>query len=426
MTLLLLGLACSGPPPGDDSAAGGFATNVLIVSLDTIRPWDQVHDPEVMPWLAAHLATRGLLLTRPFTVGTWTYSSMAAALTGMYPMTWGDVAFLPGEAGFPALPEEAETLAELLGARGFATYLNTGNGVLHHHTGLQQGFVDPVFDRSTVSAPADTLAWIKAQSGPWYAHLHFNTTHSPYVELAASCLDAVTAVAPACPYDLGNGDIWVTMNEEAPGWTAETAAACQDAVRVANRCEATFLDTVLAAFWEEVERAGLLDDTVVALFNDHGELWGESVRGAVTFSHDLTLQATNTAGVGWMTWPGVEDGTRVEVATSQVDFVPSLLGRLGLPAEGFSGVPVWEADVDRYLYQTWCRGDIADGVVTGDGAHHLVRYHDGRTEYYRPDDDPREATPLDASLIPSDLLAAAEAQGIATTDMCGPESKAGE
>lgn len=170
--LLLTGGSCGRRP----------AFHVVLLGIDTLRA-------DALSCLASgrshtprfdHLAREGLLFRRAISTANWTLPSFATLLTGWLPEAHG--AYTPRER----LPQRAETLAELLRARGYRTAAYTSGGYVHRRFGLDQGF--EIFDDEAGSGHlrdkiGDALQWARAQAEggePFFLFLHGYDVHAPY------------------------------------------------------------------------------------------------------------------------------------------------------------------------------------------------------------------------------------------------------
>jgi arylsulfatase A-like enzyme len=101
------------------------------------------------------------------------------------------------------------------------------------------------------------------------------------------------------------------------------------------------LDDNLGRVLAKLEAKGMLDETMIWYFSDHGDLMGSHGRGQKSRPEE------ESSGIPLIIrWPGtVPAGAVSEALISVVDFLPTLLGALGLPVpEGVEG-----ADLSRCL-----------------------------------------------------------------------------
>src|SRR5262245_44411346 len=121
---------------GSGARAPGVRS-VLLITLDTTRA-DALSGDAARRTLApriAALADAGVRFPRAYSVAPLTLPAHASLLTGLVPPRHG-----LRDNGLAALPESAQTLAELLAARGFDTAAFVSSVVLDRGFGLDQGF----------------------------------------------------------------------------------------------------------------------------------------------------------------------------------------------------------------------------------------------------------------------------------------------
>jgi membrane-anchored protein YejM (alkaline phosphatase superfamily) len=89
------------------------------------------------------------------------------------------------------------------------------------------------------------------------------------------------------------------------------------------------MDWVVASIIDELKESGLLDNTLVVITNDHGEMLGGKEDGQIGHGWVITPQLANTPLI-------IMDPARqgLQVNTNigtQVDFLPTVLDRLNIP-----------------------------------------------------------------------------------------------
>jgi Flp pilus assembly protein TadD len=279
--IILLTLLLSGCAPG----ASREPRSVVLVTIDTLRA-DRLGaygGKATTPSLDG-LAREGALFQNVFAQSPLTLPSHGSILTGTYPTYHG----VRDNARF-RLPEEMETLAEILKADGYQTAAFVGGFPVDSRFGLDQGFglYDDALEpsRSRVSIPerpaSDVVAparkWIEGRGGNLYfVWVHLFDPHAPY--------------APPKPFPDGYDG------------------------------EVTYVDAALKDLFAAVSR-----EAFVAVTADHGEGLGDHGESRHSlFVYDSTLR------VPWiLRGPGVAAGTVMEEAVRSVDIVPTLLDLVG-------------------------------------------------------------------------------------------------
>jgi choline-sulfatase len=310
---------------------------VVLVTLDTLRADRVGRTPSITPELDK-LAARGVVFERAWTTAPITVPAHATLLTGLLPPRHGLRLNQP-PAPLPAKKDRPfETMAEILGAQGFATGAFVSASVLRaDDTGFAAGF--DVYDEVPRAAPgalhdserrgeetvAKALQWAKEQGGAVFLWVHFFDPHSPY--------DA--------PVGWGAGPTHVA---DAQGYDAEVAYV--------DHCVGTLL-------------AGLADagrgDATVCVVADHGESLGE--HGEPTHGY-LLHEATLHVPLVFAS-PGLSPGRRA-APVSTVDVFPTLLSFANAPIPPqVMGAPLFEKgrpDVaDRPIYAESLYGRHASG-----------------------------------------------------------------
>ena len=334
----LLGLlACA-------AGAGGADLNVLLVTIDTLRP-DRLscYSPKYLqtPRIDG-LTAKGVLFERAFAHDPETLPSHTNILLGMTSLAHG-----VSENSKSIVAPEFLTLAELLKSRGFATGAFVSGFPLDSRFGLNQGF--EVYDdhypakalpgerfseRQAAKTIAAALQWLSVPKGKWFCWVHLWDPHDPY--------------APPEPF--------FTQYQDDP-YSGEVA----------------YVDSQLGLLFGELEKRQLMDKTLIILTGDHGESLGdhgETFHGYFAYNTTLWVPLIISA-------PGVK-AARVKDYVSHVDIFPTVCDLLGQekPAslQGDSLLPflrgktkkprpIYFEALEAYLNRGWAplRGVIENG-----------------------------------------------------------------
>jgi arylsulfatase A-like enzyme len=292
------------PPPPEG------APNVLVIVLDTVRA-DHVslygYPRPTTPNLQ-QLAGRGIRFDRARAPAPWTLASHASMFTGQWPHELAVEWMSPLRGDVP-------TLAEHLGSLGYATAGFVGNTFYaSYDTGLDRGFThyeDYVLDGMSAARTAkalddsfksigelgrmwhisgrayqdltrgkrkdaravnrEFLEWLarrRAPRRPFFAFLNYVDAHSPY--LLPPGVSNVLAGVPITDRDERLlGLRWSDENRRRfPGPARQLARDAYD------NCLA-YVDARLGELVDELERRGVLEQTLVIVTADHGEGLGE-------------------------------------------------------------------------------------------------------------------------------------------------------
>jgi arylsulfatase A-like enzyme len=284
--------------------------NVLLIVLDTVRA-DHLslygYERPTTPNLE-RLARRGIRFGHARAAAPWTLASHANLFTGRWPHELAIEWMSP-------LRGDVLTLAEYLGSLGYATAGSAGNTLYcAYDSGLDRGFThyqDYVLNglnaARTVSLvneslkalsqvgrflplPTPTLLnlahgerkfadvvnrefldWLSRRhepGRPFFAFLNYVDAHSPY--LLPSGISYRLSSAPMTDADL---------RFLAEGWTQvdkrQIPRVAQTLIRDAYDNCLAYLDERLGKLIDDLERRGVLDQTLVIVTADHGEGLGE-------------------------------------------------------------------------------------------------------------------------------------------------------
>ena len=277
--------------------------NLLLVSLDTVRA-DHLgcyHDAAAQTPAIDALAASGLRFEQAATVVPLTLPAHASLMTGTFPGWHG----VRDNGGF-YLDDDQRTLAEVLRDNGFRTGGFVGAFVLDRRWGIAQGFdryVDDFdLDRFESASGMDmiqrpgsevvdrALEWLRSErSRRFFAWVHLYDAHTPY--------DAPEPFRSRFPPTRDGA------------YAAEIASA----------------DAQVGRLIASLRADGRLDDTLVIIVADHGEMLGE--HGELTHGFFIYEAATHIPLI--VSGPGVPAGV-VSDQVRIVDVMPTALSLLGI------------------------------------------------------------------------------------------------
>ncbi len=299
------------------------ARNVILVSLDTLRA-DRLSaygaERATTPKMDA-IAARGVRFETALAPASSTPPSHMTMLTGTSPCRHG----VWGVHLEDILPDEIDTLAEILGRNGYTTAAITENAYVAAPYGFARGFdsyaelKQMVADRNSPSpgvitptgyAPRTFAAaeqWLRENaSRRFLLFLHTYQVHGPrrpgrpYAELFG---DTGPSGAPRSGFDPEFHDL-------------------RQYDRLVRQ-----LDDLVGSLLEEIEDLGLAGETIVVLTSDHGEAFfehGDHGHGWSVFGEVLRVPL-----VIWA--PGLAQPSVVTAPAGLIDLVPTLLDLLSLP-----------------------------------------------------------------------------------------------
>lgn len=277
----------SGDSAADSSAAGGARLdgyNVLLITIDTLRAdrlgaygYAGSETPNI-----DRLAAEGVRFERVTTTVPATLPAHASIMTGLQPFEHG----VRNNGSF-VLRDEVTTLAERFAAAGYATGGFIAAVVLDAQFGIAQGFErfggltryqgetgDMSGERPGESVVDEAGAWIRGQTGPFFAWVHMYDPHDPY----------------AAPEPYGS----------------RYADSPYDG-------EVAYADAMVGRLRQALEESGAADSTLIVLTADHGEALGDhGEEGHSFFIYDSTIR------VPLIFWaPGEAQGSATGAATGE-------------------------------------------------------------------------------------------------------------
>ncbi len=358
-------------------SANPRSPNVLLIVLDTQRA-DHLsaygYERPTSPNLEA-LAVEGVLFERAHANSSWTLPSHATLFTEKRL-----VEHRAGEIRRPYLDGRFPTLAEVLRLRGYATAGFVGNIFwCGRQTGLQRGFLHyedfygspgDAFARTAlgrriayeglprfglIDVPGrkyaaeindDFLGWVdRNRDRPFFAFVNYFDVHGPYLPpppFAGRFTDAADAGRRSVKeIQLGalTGDITVPglgELEQLVGTYDESIA---------------YLDAQLGRLFEQLERRGVLDETLVIVTSDHGESFGE--HELMYHGHSLYHEQTHVPLV--LRYPGVvPSNTRISTPVGLERIPATVMEVVGSKEHPFTAPS---------LSENWHGGDGDGGLV---------------------------------------------------------------
>jgi arylsulfatase A-like enzyme len=403
---LRLGVECAGAAPADAAALWSVPvvyqrrlpheTNVLLVTIDTLRP-DHLgaygYARATSPNIDA-LARRGLLFEHAETVQSATWPALTSLHTSLYPSAHGVV----WNGHQP--PTGLLTLARLLGGRGFSTSAFITNMKRSPHPGfsrlfLARGGEQSVEDRRAVEAALEQLRFERERK--FFMWVHLIGPHASYDPPAPH--DTAFTRPGASHLDAGIETLNRIRAEGRP-----LSQGDLDRIIGLYDGEVAWIDDLVGKLLDGLRELGLEEQTLVVFTADHGEDLYEHNR---YFFHSPSMYGSSLRIPLVISLPGLlPEGEHTDHLASLLDIAPTVLGLLRLPpVTAFQGKnllpgralpahPVREASFSetngriyglrtpqwRFIYNP---GGHAPGAPGGP-------YPIGEVELYRPEEDPRE------------------------------------
>ncbi len=329
-------------PPIMSFGSGQPPKNLLMISIDTLRT-DAVErhgGTGRMPYFSA-LADAGFSVDNARACANWTVPTTTCVVGGRSSIdlaegtgTMPQTGYRPGPLG--TYPDGVDFLATWLGQAGFYSILHTANNAFGPQRGNSQGYhsiteaPDEVAARMLANGQAELE--LKLSDGtilpdqPWFLHVHTYDPHRLY-DPPRRFLDEVDALAPI-PYDLGDDvDHNRAMQDVYNGvLSPDLEALVKQHMQLRYEGELRFLDEEIAEGWTNLEAAGLLDDTLVVFWSDHGEQFWEREM----LAHAKMLHREENHMV-WFFWAKDLVSGATDKPAMASDMVPTVLDLFELP-----------------------------------------------------------------------------------------------
>lgn len=345
-------LAACTPDP-DPEELPFEARNLLMISVDTYRRDYMTRYGStrgITPFMD-ELAARSLVLDRHSTCSNWTLGGVICAADGRDTLDIGYVAKLPS-AHREVVPDRP-TLASWLRDEGFYTLLVTSNSWLegdwHHDKGFVYAEHPRTDDATRIWEYARNKLYEAQATGDagddrWFMHVHFKEPHDPY-DPPEEYLDDLEELDPI-DYDLttsyGHDQARFSLDE----MDEQERALVMEHLTVRYDGEVAYMDDLLADIWSDANNRGLLRNTLVVLWTDHGEQQYEREH----WGHAFQLHEEEVGALAMFWHNGIEHRSWTE-PTHHVDLVPTILQWFDIPTPPeVTGYPVGEAPYDRPLY----------------------------------------------------------------------------
>lgn len=447
--------------------------NVLLIVMDNVRVDDLSlygYSRETSPNLKK-IAERGAKFDRARSTASWTLPSHASMLTGRWPHELSVTVDTP-------LDDQQPTLAENLSARGYATagfvantyYCNAWygldrgfsryedfvansevsvvetmrSGALGHmlmdkfKLGVKEWPGDPKTRKSADRINGDLLGWLdeRGKDRPFFAFLNYYDAHEPFQPPKGSPRKFGLSALP----ESERAEIlraYGRLNKRKPGAPVDPNA---DAALIAKAAELlrdsyddciAALDVKIGQLIDDLDRRGVLDNTLVILTADHGEEFNEKS----LFGHGVSVYRPEVH-VPLIVLPPKTDrsakGRVIAGASSLRDIPATVMGYVDRdkpsPLPGTSLARFWtttDAQSGPVLSEVEHQTKFAPnpsipaslGPVSAivEGRYVYIKNADGREEVYDHELDPAETSNL-ASDSANTALIQSLREGLARVD----------
>lgn len=334
LSVALPGCGAAGP----SSRSAGPRLNVLLLTVDTLRP-DHLgcmgYARRTSPNIDA-LAARGVIFRQAITAAGRTVQSFPSIMTGVYPYVHG----LRSEGQSTLVLEGRQTLTRVLHDHGYDSFavtegLNVG---LHHGFDMydpeiyldQQGKKVYLPTRDDREASRKAVNWLRGRrdtSRPFFLWMRYNAPHWPYQapppfgEMFDPDYHGSHTFNQGQKPDHRRGDI-IFGQTRLPAREVEHAVAHYDG-------EVAYADQAIGDLLQAVQKMGGTGRTLVVLTADHGESLGEH---DYFFEHGAYLYEPLVRVPLIIVAPGVlPAGRTISTLVRTIDIMPTVIDLVGLP-----------------------------------------------------------------------------------------------
>ncbi len=303
--------------------------HIIFIVVDALRP-DHMsaygYDRPTTPAVQQRLAGEGVRFEEATTASSWTYPSNAAMLTGRMPsrlhVDWSDHS--------SAVAGDERMLAEYLHEAGYQTAGFVDNFYLESRFGMAQGFDH--YERSQGDEQAAALnelafnwldsSWAGPQGEqPLFLFMYYYDPHTWY--------------DPPPPYDTlydptYTGTLTADVYQHGQAVIAGDIVPTERDVfhlKALYDGEITYWDEHLGRLFDRLDAEGILDNSLIVLTSDHGQMFGE--HGKWVHRNSLYEEVLRVPLL--VRFPGVlPAGEVITTPVVTADLTPTILDLAGL------------------------------------------------------------------------------------------------
>ena len=398
--------------------------NILLVSIDDLNDWvgcmgghPQAKTPNI-----DRVAKMGTLFNYAHCQSPFCNPSRASMMTGRYPHTSGVYFLSPDLKEAPVL-KNLKTMPEVFADHGYKTmaagkiyhrgdkrffqeYLPTGGFGPRPKKKISQPHGHPLWDwgifpdDDNVMPDMKCAKWAveqlkKKHDKPFFMGVGFYRPHVPmfatkkWFDMHPKDKIKLPAVPGDDLKDLSQYAIDLTNLEHVSPthkWVTE-AGQWEHAVQ-SYLASVTFADHCLGLVLDALEKSEYADNTIIALFSDHGFHLGEKERWA---KRSLWEDGTRVPVV--VAAPGHKAAQKTDRPAELLDIFPTLLELAGLPKdetqEGQSLVPLMKNPKREWKHPAITSFGLGNYSIRSTN-YRFIQYFDGSRELYDLRDDPHE------------------------------------
>lgn len=398
--------------------------NVLLVSIDDLNDWvgclgghPQAKTPNI-----DRLAKMGTLFANGHCQSPVCNPSRASMMTGRYPHATG-IYFLSPDLELAPVLKEVPTLPEVFAQKGYKTmaagkifhrgdkrffeeYLPTGGFGPRPKKKISQPHGHPLWDWGVYPNDDNLMPdmkcakWAVDQLGkkhkkPFFMGVGFYRPHVPmyatkkWFDMHPRDQVKLPAIHKDDLSDLSQYAIDLTnLKHVSPTHKWVKGAAQWEHAVQSYLASVTFADHCLGLVLDALDSSDYADNTIIALFSDHGFHLGEKERWA---KRSLWEDGTRVPII--VSAPGFKHDQKSDRPAELLDLFPTLLELAGLPSdpsqEGQSLVPLMKNPKMEWKHPAITSFGLGNYSVRST-RYRFIRYFDGSQELYDLSDDPHE------------------------------------
>ena len=323
--------------------------NLILISIDTLRK-DVLNNSFNTPAFDK-FAQSGVTFANCWTTSCWTLPSMATILTG----------YAPGSMvldKYSGLPADATTLAEIAYTNGYQTAAIASNPYLSEFYGFDRGFewfdhsslIEPLIPAEDVVLVRDlfrqidkridlddgqllydkSVSWLTSNKDdrPLFFWIHMMDPHLPYRGIDVNG-DKSLQLPDHQWLEYGQFSAVHKLRDALPDVSHDVKKAVVDLYNL----EVEYADYVFGNIVEGLQDSGLLENSIVVLFSDHGEELFE--HGGYEHGHSFLPEVSSVPLI--VRFPkGERAGSVIDSPVGMISFFTSICSELG-----------WEYDAVR-------------------------------------------------------------------------------
>lgn len=385
--------------------------NIIFIALDALQA-RHVHalgyDRETTPFIDK-LSSRGLLFSNAISPASWTVPTYLSIFSSTFPsehgMTNRYVKFDKNEkilSNFSKNKPDLKTIAQILKAKGYHTAGFTGDSGLAAALGYNLGF-DQYTDETSFGGLENSYAkatnWLNSlkSSDHFFLFLHGYDCHGQF------------KVDKNFKGNFSTNDGEVSIDGTAEGQAKIREEGLAGRKINLSPKEITFwkawydskifnVDSRLEKIYADLEKRGLLKNSIVFIFSDHGTEFLE--HGKFDHGHTLYDELINVPLLVIPPWK--IKGKKITNQVSTMDILPTVMDLLGIPYDSQLKHQVKGISFSHLLFNKkissrdiFSETDLRNythkrSIRTSDGWKYIMTLENGSDELYDLNKDPKE------------------------------------